>query len=143
METGYEEAVATLVAVADGTTSLYFSNGGGVIGAGTHAAVAEASRALLETGRDALPALAPMEDPPLPDVGLGPTPGLDLYLDDGAALDVEVQPDPGTALDDRRSGFCRARPSRAELARQAVTCVGEAALLGVDAAEMTAESWPG
>ena len=33
METGYPEAVATLIAVADGTTSMYFSNGGGVIAA--------------------------------------------------------------------------------------------------------------
>jgi hypothetical protein len=29
METGYERAVATLVVLADGTTSMYFSNGGG------------------------------------------------------------------------------------------------------------------
>jgi hypothetical protein len=29
METGYPEAVATLVGVVDGTSSLYFSNGGG------------------------------------------------------------------------------------------------------------------
>jgi acyl carrier protein len=36
METGYPEAAATLVAVADGTASLYFSNGGGIIGAGEH-----------------------------------------------------------------------------------------------------------
>lgn len=43
METGYEEAVATLAVIADGTTSLYFSNGGGVIGAGQHAAVRKAS----------------------------------------------------------------------------------------------------
>jgi hypothetical protein len=34
METGYPEAVATLVAVVDGTSSLYFSNGGGLLGAG-------------------------------------------------------------------------------------------------------------
>jgi hypothetical protein len=34
METGYPEAVATLVAVVDGSASLYFSNGGGIIGAG-------------------------------------------------------------------------------------------------------------
>ena len=72
---------------------------------------------------------------PLPDVGLGPTPGLDLYLDDRAGLDVRVQPDPAVALDDRRSGFCQARASRAELQRQAVSCVGELVLLGVDAAE--------
>lgn len=70
METGYPEAVATLVAVADGTTSLYFSNGGGLIGAGTHAAVAEASRRWLETGQEFLPQLSAMEDPPLPTEGL-------------------------------------------------------------------------
>jgi hypothetical protein len=36
METAYPEAVATLVAVLDGTVSLYFSNGGGIIGGGEH-----------------------------------------------------------------------------------------------------------
>jgi len=36
METGYPEAVASLVCIADGTTSLYLSSGGGVIGAGEH-----------------------------------------------------------------------------------------------------------
>lgn len=36
METGYPDAVATLVTVADGSVSLYFSNGGGIIGAGQH-----------------------------------------------------------------------------------------------------------
>src|SRR6185503_9039174 len=39
METGYETAVATLVCFVTGDTSLYFSNGGGVIGAGKHANV--------------------------------------------------------------------------------------------------------
>ena len=33
METGYPEAIATLVGLGDGTTSMYFSNGGGTIGA--------------------------------------------------------------------------------------------------------------
>jgi hypothetical protein len=70
METGYPEAVATLVAVTDGTTSLYFSNGGGFIGAGTHAAVAEASRRWLESGQAFLPQLAAITDPPLPSVGM-------------------------------------------------------------------------
>ena len=70
METGYSEAVATLVAVADGTSSLYFSNGGGVIGAGTHAAVAEASRRWLETGEQFLPQLSVTTDPSLPTEGL-------------------------------------------------------------------------
>jgi hypothetical protein len=36
METGYAQAVASLVAVMDGSASLYFSNGGGIIGAGVH-----------------------------------------------------------------------------------------------------------
>jgi hypothetical protein len=70
MESGYREAVATLVAVADGTTSLYFSNGGGFVGAGTHRTVAEASRSWLEAGRAFLPALSDVTEPPLPDVGL-------------------------------------------------------------------------
>jgi len=69
METGYREAVATLVAVADGTTSLYFSNGGGFIGAGTHATVAEASVRWLETGREFLPQLPPVTDTSLPAEG--------------------------------------------------------------------------
>jgi hypothetical protein len=62
METGYPEAVATLVAVVDGTTSLYFSNGGGVLGAAEHDAVAEASRRWLETGREFLPDLSELDD---------------------------------------------------------------------------------
>ena len=70
METGYPEAVATLVAVVDGTTSLYFSNGGGFIGAGAHATVAEASRRWLESGHAFLPRLSVITDPPLPTVGI-------------------------------------------------------------------------
>jgi hypothetical protein len=70
METGYPDAVATLVAVADGTTSLYFSNGGGFIGAGTHAAVADASRRWLEAGREFVPQLSVIADPPPPAEGL-------------------------------------------------------------------------
>ncbi|HRZ28157.1 MAG TPA: hypothetical protein P5295_15230 [Spirochaetota bacterium] len=36
METGYPEAVVSLIAIGDGTVSLYFSNGGGIIGIGGH-----------------------------------------------------------------------------------------------------------
>ena len=39
METGYPEAVATLVCLRDGTVSLYLSTGGGVIGGGGHESV--------------------------------------------------------------------------------------------------------
>ena len=70
METGYPEAVATLVAVVDGTSSLYFSNGGGLLGAGTHETVAEAGRLWLETGREFLPKLPELRDVPLPGEGM-------------------------------------------------------------------------
>jgi len=72
---------------------------------------------------------------PLPDLGRGKTAGLDLYLSADAALDVRVLPDATLGDDPRRSGFCRARPSRREARRQAALCVAEALLLGVDAGE--------
>ena len=48
METGYQGAVASVVMLADGTTSLYLSSGGGVIGAGQHKPVALATAAFLK-----------------------------------------------------------------------------------------------
>ncbi|MGC3961509.1 MAG: hypothetical protein QM813_27370 [Verrucomicrobiota bacterium] len=39
MEFSLPQAIVTLLAVDDGTASLYFSNGGGLIGAGTSEAV--------------------------------------------------------------------------------------------------------
>lgn len=39
MDTAFEEGASTLVGVAGGDASLYFSTGGGVIGAGRHPAV--------------------------------------------------------------------------------------------------------
>jgi hypothetical protein len=47
MEMGIGNAVATLVVVADGTTSFYFSTGGGIIGAGFHESVKGPSKAFL------------------------------------------------------------------------------------------------
>ena len=47
MELGWEEATATVVALSDGTTSLYATSGFGIIGGGAHAAVREASAQLL------------------------------------------------------------------------------------------------
>lgn len=69
METGYPEAIATLVAVSDGTTSLYFSSGGGIIGAGDHEPVRLASFTFLATAVQHLPALAPTDDRALPGTG--------------------------------------------------------------------------
>jgi hypothetical protein len=54
----------------DGTTSLYFSNGGGFIGAGAHATVAEASLRWLASGQEFLPELSVIADPQLPTVGM-------------------------------------------------------------------------
>jgi hypothetical protein len=59
VDMGYPRATATLVGLADGTTSLYLSSGGGFIGAGEHEQVAAATRALLgvlERHLDDLPA---------------------------------------------------------------------------------------
>jgi hypothetical protein len=69
METGYAKAVASLVTFIDGTTSMYFSNGGGVIGAGQHAQVREASKALLDSANAYLREFNPVAEHPLPSVG--------------------------------------------------------------------------
>ena len=47
VEIGLSGGYATFVSLADGTTSMYTSSGGGVIGAGAHEGPAEASRQLL------------------------------------------------------------------------------------------------
>jgi hypothetical protein len=66
MEMGYPEAVATLLAVADGSTSLYISTGGGIIGAGEHETVASASRRWLDVAVPFLERLEPCDDAPPP-----------------------------------------------------------------------------
>lgn len=73
--------------------------------------------------------------PPLPDPGLGPTSGLDLYLSPEQPADFFVVPDPRWQALESTSGHCRARPSHAQYRRQAGWCVAEALLLGVDAGE--------
>jgi hypothetical protein len=69
METGYPEAVATLVALGDGTTSLYLSTGGGVIGAGAYPAVRAAAETFLAVAARHLDAFEPAASAPLPAVG--------------------------------------------------------------------------
>lgn len=70
-ELGMESGVATVVVLAEGTTSLYFSTGGGAIGAGTHPPVAEASDRLLALAESAVRTvpLAPAGSYPLPSPG--------------------------------------------------------------------------
>ena len=69
METGYEEGVATLVAVADGSVSLYFSKGGGVIGGGAHESVRGAAAAFLDAAEAFLPRFQGANGTPMPSVG--------------------------------------------------------------------------
>jgi len=69
METGYPEAVVTLVALADGTASLYFSNGGGIIGAGTHKKPAIAAQSLVAFASHNLQLLTQSNFTPLPEPG--------------------------------------------------------------------------
>ncbi len=60
-------AVATLVCVADGTTSLYFSNGGGKLGLGQdHEAVKTATLTFLGSVEQILDQFAATEEYPLP-----------------------------------------------------------------------------
>ncbi|MCC5806901.1 MAG: hypothetical protein JJU00_11295 [Opitutales bacterium] len=69
METGYPDAAATLVAVADGAASLYFSNGGGIIGAGEHANVRPASLRLIKMAEGFLGEMRRVETFPVPKPG--------------------------------------------------------------------------
>jgi hypothetical protein len=66
METGYPSATVTLVSLADRTTSLYFSNGGGIIGAGQHAQVAQATIEFLVLAQKFYSQMQPTTTFPLP-----------------------------------------------------------------------------
>lgn len=69
MDLSYPGVSATLVALADATTSLYTSTGGGILGAGEHAPVARASAVLLGTVEEHLPLMPPSDDTSLPAPG--------------------------------------------------------------------------
>jgi ankyrin repeat protein len=69
METGYEGATATLLALADGTTSLYISSGGGVIGGESHDSVRESNATMLRSANQFRTQMKPTSNFPLPSVG--------------------------------------------------------------------------
>ena len=69
METGFEVGSATLVCLADGTTSLYYSTGGGMLGSSNYAPIAEAARLLVARAQGLLSQMSPTSDQPLPEVG--------------------------------------------------------------------------
>ncbi|HUJ24723.1 MAG TPA: hypothetical protein VLW85_01810 [Myxococcales bacterium] len=66
-EMGFDEGVATLVAIADGTVSVYFSNGGGVIGVGSQLGPRRAAEALLDEAPRFMSRAAPAKEFPLPE----------------------------------------------------------------------------
>jgi hypothetical protein len=68
MDLGYDTAVASVLGLADGTTSMYISNGGGTLGIGESPAAAAASRRWVSVAETA-PGLAEAVDPPLPEDG--------------------------------------------------------------------------
>ena len=69
IETGYAVGSATLVALADGTTSLYYSTGGGMLGSGEYSPVAEASKALVAQAESHIKDMSSTDEFPLPGVG--------------------------------------------------------------------------
>jgi len=69
METGYPEAVASLITIADGTTSLCFSKGGGIIGAGQHDSVREPAMRFVQLVDTHIGQLAVADEHPLPGIG--------------------------------------------------------------------------
>lgn len=69
LETTYPEATFSLVVVSEGTVSLYFSNGGGVIGAGNYPTVREPADILLNGAPSFQEQMKPIERPNIPEVG--------------------------------------------------------------------------
>jgi hypothetical protein len=66
METGYPDAVVTLLVLADGTVSIYFSNGGGIIGLGQHPGPERASKSFLALAQQFVNRAKPTNEHPLP-----------------------------------------------------------------------------
>jgi len=69
MDTGYPNGTATLVCLADGTTSLYTSSGFGIIGGGSHEPVVRANSELLRLLDQHLAEMSPSPDQSLPSGG--------------------------------------------------------------------------
>lgn len=70
METGLDDACYTLVAVSDGSASLYFSNGGGVIGAGQRKAGAAKAKEFLSLSKEFDSRLERVSEYPVPKPGM-------------------------------------------------------------------------
>ncbi|MCX7753751.1 MAG: hypothetical protein N2117_00710 [Anaerolineales bacterium] len=66
MEFQISDTVVTLVSLADGTTSMYFDSGGGIIGAGQHDVVARASKNFVALAESYYNQVEPTTQFPLP-----------------------------------------------------------------------------
>jgi hypothetical protein len=66
MDVGFELGAATLVSLPDGTTTLYTSGGGAILGAGEQADVAAATQVYIEATRVSLPDYVVTADTELP-----------------------------------------------------------------------------
>jgi len=60
MELGTDEGVATIAAFEDGSTSIYYSSGGGIIGAGSHEPVRRAAAAFRQRAEASAGAFTPV-----------------------------------------------------------------------------------
>ena len=69
MEFVLSGSVVTLAGLVDGTTSLYFSSGGGILGSGNHPLVGTAARELVNKAELALEYFQPVREYPFPDEG--------------------------------------------------------------------------
>lgn len=94
MEAGYPEAAVTLLALADGTVSIYLSTGGGLTGLGDYEHIQNASQRLIRLAAEFAVAGEPMREFPLPRKGhsriylltyTGPV-GLDLDESDSTSV---------------------------------------------------------
>ncbi len=68
-ELGYDVGSATLVALADGTTSLHYSTGGGMLGSPDYSPLAQASQALVIEAQKYVAHAQPTKDFSLPTPG--------------------------------------------------------------------------
>ena len=69
MESGYPEGTATLLALSDGTTSVYLSSGGEVIGGHAYQNVREANAEFVECANHSYQHLEPTDSFPVPAEG--------------------------------------------------------------------------
>ncbi len=69
MEMGYPEGTATLLAVVDGSVSLYTSTGGGILGAGGYPSVRRRAMHFLSTAEQYLEEFQKTSEYPLPGPG--------------------------------------------------------------------------